>query len=150
MEYASVVDQYRTSVRTVVDVTVAGLAVDWIADNLYWAEEDRGNIVMSRLDGRYRTVLISGLTRPKSINVNPLTGFVLLITFTFAEIHGYVSVSVSHCKLFVLWLVSQKLVNEFSRNFSKRGGSCDKKQWITLQSGSRGTIPKMFASLPNF
>jgi len=52
------------------------MAVDWIADNLYWTDEDRGNIVMSRLDGRYRTVLMTGLARPRSINVNPLTGSV--------------------------------------------------------------------------
>ena len=60
------------------DDDVIGMAVDWIADNLYWTDEDRGYIIMSRLDGRYRTVLLTGLTRPKSVTVNPLTGFVLI------------------------------------------------------------------------
>ena len=58
-------------------VMTIGMAIDWIADNLYWTDEDRGYIMMSRLDGRHRTVLVTGLTRPKSVTVNPLTGSVL-------------------------------------------------------------------------
>ena len=58
------------------DVKMSGMAVDWVADNLYWAAEDRGYIVMSRLDGRYANVLVSGLTRPRAVAVNPLTGCV--------------------------------------------------------------------------
>ena len=56
-----------------------GMAVDWIADNLYWTDEEKGEIIMSRLDGRYRRVLVRGLNRPKYITVNPLTGSALSI-----------------------------------------------------------------------
>ena len=55
------------------------MAVDWIADNLYWTDEEKGEIIMSRLDGRYRRVLVRGLNRPKYITVNPLTGSALSI-----------------------------------------------------------------------
>jgi len=57
---------------------LTGMAVDWIADNLYWVAEDRGYIVMSRLDGRYPKVIVTGLTRPRSITVNPLIGYVYM------------------------------------------------------------------------
>jgi len=52
-----------------------GMAVDWVADNLYWAAEGRGYIVMSRLDGRYAKVIVTGLNRPRSVTVNPLIGY---------------------------------------------------------------------------
>jgi len=60
-------------------VKLSGIAVDWIADNLYWTAEDRGYIITSRLDGRYPNVIVRGLVRPRSVTVNPLEGFVTTI-----------------------------------------------------------------------
>jgi len=67
-----------------------GMSVDWIADNLYWTDEEKGEIIMSRLDGRYRRVLVRGLNRPKYITVNPLTGSALSI-FTDSVVTYYAS-----------------------------------------------------------
>ena len=61
-----------------------GIAVDWVAGNLYWTETDRsstrsrGRIVVAKLDGRYRHSLItSGLEMPSSVVVNPGRGYCL-------------------------------------------------------------------------
>ncbi|CAG0879500.1 unnamed protein product [Darwinula stevensoni] len=61
-----------------------GIAVDWVAGNLYWTETDRsstrsrGRIVVAKLDGRYRHSLItSGLEMPSSVVVNPGRGIML-------------------------------------------------------------------------
>lgn len=43
----------------------AGVAVDWVADNLYWTQVDRsgskprGAVVTSTTDGRYKRTLIA-------------------------------------------------------------------------------------------
>lgn len=57
------------------------VAVDWVADNLYWAETDRtgakprGRIFVAKTDGRYRRAIVNaGLEVPTSIAVNPQLG----------------------------------------------------------------------------
>lgn len=57
------------------------ISVDWVADNLYWAESDRtgskprGRILVAKTDGRYRRAVVSaGLEIPTSIAVNPQLG----------------------------------------------------------------------------
>lgn len=57
------------------------VAIDWVADNLYWAETDRtgakprGRVLVAKTDGRYRRALItSGIEIPTSIAVNPQLG----------------------------------------------------------------------------
>lgn len=57
------------------------LAVDWIADNLYWTEVDRtgskprGRVMVAKTDGRYRRAVInSGLEIPTSVAVDPQLG----------------------------------------------------------------------------
>lgn len=58
-----------------------GVAVDWVADNLYWTETDRagskprGRVLVAKTDGRYRRAIINaGLEVPTSIVVNPQLG----------------------------------------------------------------------------
>ena len=52
-----------------------GMAVDWIARNLYWADTGTKRIEMSRLDGTSRKVLVwSGLDSPRSIALDPSRG----------------------------------------------------------------------------
>ncbi|XP_058055099.1 prolow-density lipoprotein receptor-related protein 1 [Anopheles bellator] len=49
-----------------------GLAVDWVGRNLYWCDKGLDTIEVSRLDGRYRRVLInSELQKPRAIALDP-------------------------------------------------------------------------------
>jgi len=54
-----------------------GVSVDWIADNLYWLEEDKisqGKLVVSKGDGRYKRSLVNDITAPTSLAVDPQRG----------------------------------------------------------------------------
>ena len=52
-----------------------GIAVDWIARNLYWTDTGMDRIEVSRLNGSSRKVLISeGLREPRAIVVDPGKG----------------------------------------------------------------------------
>ena len=51
------------------------IAVDWIARNLYWGDDQTKRIEMSRLDGSSRKVIIwRDVTKPKSIVLDPVNG----------------------------------------------------------------------------
>lgn len=57
------------------------VAVDWVAQNLYWTETDRsgpkpkGRVMVAKQDGRYRRSIIdSGLDLPTSVAVDPQLG----------------------------------------------------------------------------
>ncbi|CAG2064839.1 unnamed protein product, partial [Timema podura] len=53
-----------------------GLAVDWVGRNLYWCDKGLDTIEVSKLDGRYRKVLIkTGLEEPRAITLDPRQGF---------------------------------------------------------------------------
>jgi len=62
-----------------------GLAVDWVARNLYWTDSGTDRIEVSRLNGSSRKILISdGLDEPRAIIVDPIGGFdILSIHFGF-------------------------------------------------------------------
>ncbi|KAL0160485.1 hypothetical protein M9458_044210, partial [Cirrhinus mrigala] len=54
---------------------VEGLAVDWIAGNIYWTDHGLNLIEVARLNGMYRAVVISdGLDQPRAIAVHPMKG----------------------------------------------------------------------------
>lgn len=49
-----------------------GLAVDWVAGNLYWCDKGLDTIEVSKLDGKYQKVLINkNLREPRAIAVDP-------------------------------------------------------------------------------
>lgn len=49
-----------------------GLAVDWVAQNLYWCDKGYDSIEVSRLDGRHRrTLLTNNLQEPRAIALDP-------------------------------------------------------------------------------
>jgi len=49
-----------------------GLAVDWVAKNLYWCDKGLDTIEVSQLDGKYRKVLINEYLRePRGIALHP-------------------------------------------------------------------------------
>ena len=59
--------------------TPDGIAVDWIADHIYWTEADTKKIEVARLDGSFRRVVISkDLMNPRAIVVYPQKGSVIV------------------------------------------------------------------------
>lgn len=54
---------------------LSGIAVDWIADNIYWCDEKRNIIEVSRLNGSLRYVVLSYVNKPKTVAVDPVNGF---------------------------------------------------------------------------
>lgn len=54
---------------------LSGIAVDWVADNIYWSDEKRNIIEVARLDGSSRYVVLSYVSKPKSLAVDPIAGF---------------------------------------------------------------------------
>ena len=52
-----------------------GMAVDWVAHNIYWADAGTSRIEMARLDGTSRKVLIwRNVTNPRAIALDPPEG----------------------------------------------------------------------------
>ncbi|XP_002741307.2 prolow-density lipoprotein receptor-related protein 1-like [Saccoglossus kowalevskii] len=55
--------------------TTEGLAVDWIADNIYWVESNLDQIEVARINGTMRTTLIAGnMESPRAIALDPRDG----------------------------------------------------------------------------
>ena len=51
------------------------MAVDWVANNIYWADMDKNRIEMARLDGSSRKVLIwRNLDSPRALALDPPSG----------------------------------------------------------------------------
>lgn len=56
--------------------TAEGIAVDWVAERLYWTDAALDQIQVSNFDGDFRIVLISGnIGSPRSIAVAPKKGY---------------------------------------------------------------------------
>jgi len=54
-----------------------GIAVDWVAKNLFWTDSGTDRIELARLDGSSRRVLISeDLDEPRSIVLDPINGWI--------------------------------------------------------------------------
>ncbi|XP_072037985.1 low-density lipoprotein receptor-related protein 6-like [Amphiura filiformis] len=51
--------------------SVEDIAVDWVANNLYWTDYQLGHICVSRYDGSHRAILIPEQHGPRSIAINP-------------------------------------------------------------------------------
>ncbi|KAJ8403984.1 hypothetical protein AAFF_G00343340 [Aldrovandia affinis] len=55
--------------------TPEGLAVDWIAGNIYWVESNLDQIEVAKLDGTMRTTLLAGeVEHPRAIALDPRKG----------------------------------------------------------------------------
>ena len=63
-----------------------GIAVDWIANNIYFAESKGRRIYVVRLDGRFRHVLVENLGIPRGISVDPETMYVIISVFVVLNI----------------------------------------------------------------
>ncbi|XP_070556145.1 low-density lipoprotein receptor-related protein 4-like isoform X2 [Ptychodera flava] len=52
--------------------SISGISVDWVANNLYWTDSEMKAIFVSKLDGSFKTVLVSeNVSVPHGINVYP-------------------------------------------------------------------------------
>lgn len=71
------------SVQTIVSSELSkpsSVAVDWIANNLYWADQERHLIEVARLDGSSRKILIDlDLDKPKCLAILPDSGVIFWI-----------------------------------------------------------------------
>uniref|UniRef100_A0AAY5EZH7 EGF-like domain-containing protein n=1 Tax=Electrophorus electricus TaxID=8005 RepID=A0AAY5EZH7_ELEEL len=57
--------------------TPEGLAVDWIAGNLYWIDSNLDQIEVAKLNGEMRTTLIAGgMEHPRAIALDPGQGII--------------------------------------------------------------------------
>ena len=55
--------------------TTEGVAVDWVAENIYWVESSLDQIEVAHLDGSKRTTLIAGnMKSPRAIVLDPRIG----------------------------------------------------------------------------
>lgn len=67
--------------------TPEGLAVDWIAGNLYWIDSNLDQIEVAKLNGGMRTTLIAGgMEHPRALALDPGQGLVLVY---FNEPRGF-------------------------------------------------------------
>jgi len=54
-----------------------GMAVDWVAHNMYWADTGTNRIEMTRMDGTSRKVLIwKDIDNPRAITLDPPQGHI--------------------------------------------------------------------------
>lgn len=58
---------------------LSGMAVDWIAENIYWCDEKRNIIEVARLNGSLRYVVLSYVNKPKAIAVDPTAGYLFFV-----------------------------------------------------------------------
>ena len=67
---------------------MSGLAVDWLGRNLYWADEGLEAVLVTRLAGpgeRLQTTLVSNISQPRSVAVDPLNGFLFWSNWKASE-----------------------------------------------------------------
>ncbi|XP_006815762.1 low-density lipoprotein receptor-related protein 6 [Saccoglossus kowalevskii] len=71
----SLITSNVTIISDVVSQDVSGIAVDWVANKLYWSDADYNWIVMCDYDGNFvHTVLKTGFMRPLDLAVDPVNG----------------------------------------------------------------------------
>ncbi|XP_034653858.1 prolow-density lipoprotein receptor-related protein 1 isoform X1 [Drosophila subobscura] len=59
---------------------LGGIAIDWVAGNIYWSDTKRNLIEVSRLDGSHRYVVVSNVEKPTCLAVDPLQGLLFYVT----------------------------------------------------------------------
>ena len=51
-----------------------GMALDWVAGNLYWTETDRGLIRVAQKNGAFPQTIVSEIAKPFGVVVHPGKG----------------------------------------------------------------------------
>lgn len=59
---------------------LGGIAIDWIAGNIYWSDTKRNIIEVSRLDGSNRYVVVANVDKPTALAVDPVQGLLFYVT----------------------------------------------------------------------
>lgn len=54
---------------------LGGFAIDWVANNIYWTDQNRNLIEVSRSDGTFHYVIASNIERPNALGIDPVAGF---------------------------------------------------------------------------
>ncbi|XP_058640108.1 low-density lipoprotein receptor-related protein 8 isoform X1 [Onychostoma macrolepis] len=67
---------HRPAVLLKASTGILGLAVDWIRELLYWVSTSTHALHVASLNGSKQSELISGLSRPTAVAVQPLLGYV--------------------------------------------------------------------------
>uniref|UniRef100_A0A3Q1I1W3 Epidermal growth factor n=1 Tax=Acanthochromis polyacanthus TaxID=80966 RepID=A0A3Q1I1W3_9TELE len=62
------------------DKHISGLAVDWIWNNVYWTNGEKGEIKRMDINGKNQETLLRQLTLPSSINVDPINRFLFWLS----------------------------------------------------------------------
>ncbi|XP_068596758.1 pro-epidermal growth factor [Brachionichthys hirsutus] len=62
------------------DRNVSGLAVDWIWGGVYWTSGEKGKITRIDLNGKNARTLLSHLTHPSSVTVDPTSRFLFWLS----------------------------------------------------------------------
>lgn len=67
-----------TDIHRIIDVglsTTEGIAVDWVAGNIYWVESNLDQIEVAKWDGSNRTTLLAGsMHSPRALALDPRDG----------------------------------------------------------------------------
>lgn len=72
-----VIEQHEALETIPVD-WLTGLAVDWLAGNMYWSDPKRNVIEVSRLNGSHRYVVVAhGVEKPTGLCVDPIAGYLI-------------------------------------------------------------------------
>lgn len=67
-----------------------GVAVDWVARNLYWTDTGTDRIEVSRLNGSSRKILISDhLDEPRAITLDPTHGWAICFMLWLLNCKGW-------------------------------------------------------------
>jgi hypothetical protein len=77
MDRADMTNPDNTKENIVTDSigSISDIAVDWIYDHLYWIDKDKGQIMVSELDGRLRKMLVNtDLRSGRAMVVDPNSG----------------------------------------------------------------------------
>ncbi|XP_077556086.1 LDL receptor protein 1 isoform X2 [Haemaphysalis longicornis] len=102
---------------------IEGLAIDWVAGNMYWIDPSYDVIEVSRLNGSGRYVLLSGdMDKPRAIVVHPYKGYIFWSDWGVPPKIERASLDGSN--RIVLVNVSVQLVNDLALDFEE-----DKLYW---------------------
>ena len=89
--------------------TAEGLAVDWIAENLYWVESNLDQIEVAKLNGSYRRTLVaSEMESPRAISLDPRVGMLFWTDWEVSQKGLFIFIFLCECvklhTLSVIWL----------------------------------------------
>lgn len=80
-----VVIEQREGIENVPVDWLSGLAVDWVAKNLYWADPKQGVIEVARINGSSRYAILSNIIKPSSLVVDPKNGVLVWAGGSYIE-----------------------------------------------------------------